>query len=228
MSTHDGQARRAPFEFDRRRAWQVATVLAVAISLHVVPQLLSSWIDPALSMLLLMVFDALAFSLLVHSAGALRIAAGLAVMFGVVYVSRQEGLVALPSIGLNVMLAVVFALTLRKGRTPVIHAIAASAMGAEPITPEFERHLRRVTLAWVLFFAVMAASCAVLGFAAPFAWWSFFANVLYWPIILAMFLGEYTIRRTWLRNLPGHTPLQMIAAALAFPGDALRTVVDRR
>jgi uncharacterized membrane protein len=228
MSTHPGQSPGGPFDFDRRRAWQVATAVLVATSLHVVPQLLKAWIDPALSMLLLMVFDALVFSAVVHSAGSLRIAAALAVMFVVVYVSRRAGLVALPSIGLNVMLAAVFAATLRKGRTPIIHAIAASAMQGEPVTPAFERHLRRVTLAWTVFFAVMAAACAVLGFAAPFAWWSFFANVLYWPIVLAMFLGEYSIRRTWLRDLPGHTPLQMIAAALAFPGDALRKVFDRR
>jgi len=228
VSTHPARARGAPFTFNRQRAWQLATVLVVATSLHVVPQLLSGWIDPALSMLLLMVFDALVFAAIVHSSGSLRAAAGLAVMLAVVYVSRERGLVALPSIGLNFMLAAVFGFTLRKGRTPLIHAIAAYAMAPEPVGPEFARHLRRVTIAWVVFFVAMGAMCAGLGFAAPFEWWSLFANVLYWPLILAMFLCEYAIRRTWLRDLPGHTPLQVIASALAFPGDALRKVLEQR
>jgi uncharacterized membrane protein len=215
-------------QFDRRRAWQVAMVLLVALSLHVVPQLLKDWIEPGLSMMIMMVVDALIFAAVVRSAGSLRIAAGLAVMFVVVYVSRRHGLVALPSVGLNLLLAAVFAMTLRAGRTPLIHSIAAFAMEPEPVTPSFARHLRHVTLAWAVFFVVMAVACAVLGLAAPFAWWSFFANVLYWPIVFAMFLGEYLIRRTWLRDLPDHRPLQVIAAALSFPGDALRKALDQR
>ena len=217
----------APLTFDRRRAWQVVTFLAIAVSLHVVPQLLAAWIDPAVSMVALMLIDALVFAALVRSAGTLRIAGVIALMFVIVYVSRQQNLAALPSIAFNSLIATVFGLTLRRGRTPMIHAIAAWAMAPEPVTPEFAHYLRRQTQAWTTFFILMATTCAVLAVAAPFSWWSLFANVLSWPLIGAFFCAEYFIRRTWFPNLPDHTPLQTIGTALAYPGEALRKAFER-
>ena len=216
-----------PLLLDRRRAWQVVTILVVAISLHVVPQLLRSWIDPGLSMVALMLVDALTFAALMRSKGTLRLAGLIAVMFVVVYISRQQNLVALPSIAFNALIATVFALTLRRGRTPMILAIATWAMAPEPMTPEFAHYLRGQTLAWTIFFFLMALACAVLALAAPFSWWSLFANVLSWPLIGAFFCTEYLIRRRWFPHLPDHTPLQTISSALAYPGEAMRRVFER-
>ena len=216
-----------PLVLDRRRTWQIVLVLVMAVSLHVIPQLLKQWVEPALSMIAMMLLDALAFALVTRSGGTLRIAAAIAVMFVVVYVSRQHNLVALPSIALNAVMATVFGLTLRAGRTPLIHAIAAWAMAPEPVSPAFVRYLRTLTLAWTIFFIVMAFICVALAVAAPFAWWSLFANVLSWPLIGAFFCGEYLIRRIWFPHLPPHTPLQTIASALAYPGEALRRAFER-
>ena len=216
-----------PLLLDRRRAWQIATILVVAISLHVVPQLLRSWIDPGLSMVALMLVDALTFAALMRSKRTLRLAGLIAVMFVVVYISRQQNLVALPSIAFNALIATVFALTLRRGRTPMIQAIATWAMAPEPMTPEFAHYLRGQTLAWTIFFFLMALACAVLALAAPFSWWSLFANVLSWPLIGAFFCTEYLIRRRWFPHLPDHTPLQTISSALAYPGEAMRRVFER-
>jgi uncharacterized membrane protein len=217
-----------PLTFDRRRAWQVVTLLLIAFSLHVVPQLLKDLIDPGLSMVALMLVDALAFAALVRSRGSLRLVGLIGVMFVVVYVSRQQNLVAFPSIAFNALIATVFGLTLRRGRTPMIHAIAAWAMAPEPVTAEFAHYLRRQTQAWAIFFVLMALACLVLAVAAPFSWWSLFANVLSWPLIAAFFCGEYLIRRTWFPNLPDHTPLQTMGSALAYPGEAMRKAFERR
>lgn len=217
----------APLRFDRRRAWQIVTLLVFAISLHVIPQLLKDRIDPGLSMVGLMLVDALAFAAFMRSAGTLRVAAGIAVMFAVVYVSRQQNLVALPSIALNATMATVFGLTLTRGRKPLIHTIAEWSMAPEPVTPAFARYLRRQTLAWAIFFALMSLTCLVLAVAAPFAWWSLFANVLSWPLIGAFFCTEYLVRRKWFPDLPDHTPLQTIGSALAYPGEALRKTFER-
>lgn len=227
MSAPRDETMPAPLVFNRKRGWQIVTVMLVATSLHVVPQLLARWIDPALSMVALMVIDALVFAAVVRSGGSWRAVGVLAVMFAVVYVSRQQNLVALPSIALNLAAASIFGLTLRGGRTPMIHAIAAWAMEPEPVSAEFARYLRRQTQAWMIFFFLMAVACFVLAVAAPFEWWSLFANVLSWPLIGAFFCGEYLIRRTWFRNLPDHTPLQTIASALAYPGEALRKAFER-
>jgi uncharacterized membrane protein len=203
------------------------TLLVIAVSLHVVPQMLKAWIPPGLSMVALMLVDALAFAALLHSRRTLRVAGFFAVMFVVVYISRQQNLVALPSIALNGAIAIAFGLTLLPRRTPMIHIIAEWAMAPEPITPEFAHYLRRLTQAWIVFFVLMGATCAVLALAAPFSWWSLFSNVLSWPLIGAFFCGEYLIRRIWFPHLPSHTPLQTIASALAFPGEALRRVFER-
>jgi uncharacterized membrane protein len=67
----------------------------------------------------------------------------------------------------------------------------------------------------------MAAAAALLALAAPFAWWSLFANVLSWPLIGAMFVADYLVRRFAFPHLPAHTPLQTIASVLSFPRNAL-------
>lgn len=212
--------------FDRARAWQVAALLAVATSLHVIPQWLAPWIDPALSMIALMAIDALVFALVVRSIGSAKVAGILALIFVAVLYSRQRQLVALPSIALNLACAAVFALTLAPGRTPLIEAIAAHALGRDAIDADFARYLRGVTAAWVVFFLALAAASAVLALAAPFAWWSLFVNVLSWPLIGLMFVAEYAYRRLRHPHLPAHTPLQTIASALAFPARTARRIFE--
>jgi uncharacterized membrane protein len=212
---------------DRRRGWQIVALLAVAVSLHVVPQMLRTWIPPGLSMVALMLVDALVFATLIRSKGTLRFAGLLAVMFVVIYVSHQQNVVALPSVAFNALIALVFVLSVRGGRTPIILAIATWAMAPEPVKPDFQQYLRSLTLAWAAFFVVMGLVSAALALWAPFSWWSLFANVLSWPLIGAFFCGEYLVRRIWFPHLPGHTPLQTIASALAYPGEALRKAFER-
>ncbi|HXF47148.1 MAG TPA: hypothetical protein VNK91_13615 [Burkholderiaceae bacterium] len=218
----------AALQLDRGRLWQVAAVLAVAVSLHVIPQWLAAWIDPALSMIALMVIDALVFALVVRSVGSLKVTGVLALIFVAVLYSRQQHLVALPSIVLNLACAAAFALTLAPGRTPLIHAIAAHAIGRDAIDAAFARYLRGVTAAWAIFFLLMAAASAVLALAAPFDWWSLFVNVLSWPLIGLMFVVEYGYRRWRHPQLPAHTPLQTIASALAFPARTAHRAFESR
>lgn len=215
-------------DFDRRRLWQVAVLLAVATSLHVIPQWLDAWIDPARSMIALMVIDAIAFAMVARSGGSLKAAGLLALIFVAVYYSRQQHLVALPSVALNLVAAAVFAVTLTRGRTPLIHAIAANAIGRDAIDARFARYLRRLTAAWAIFFLLLAIASALLALAAPFEWWSLFANVLSWPLIGLMFTAEYAYRRVVHPDLPAHTPLQTIASALAFPAGAARRIFEGR
>jgi len=174
-----------------------------------------------------MLVDALVFATLIRSKGTLRFAGLLAVMFVVIYVSHQQNVVALPSVAFNALIALVFVLSTRGGRTPVILAIATWAMAPDPVKPDFQQYLRTLTLAWAGFFVAMGVVSAVLALWAPFSWWSLFANVLSWPLIGAFFCGEYLVRRVWFPHLPGHTPLQTIASALAYPGEALRKAFER-
>jgi uncharacterized membrane protein len=217
-----------PLVMDRRRSLQIVILLVMAVSLHVIPQILKSWFEPALSMVALMFVDAAVFAILTRSGTSLRVALGIAVMFAVVWWSRLHNLVALPSVALNLMMAGAFGVTLLPGRTALIQQIAAWSMAPEPVSPGFARYLRAQTLVWSIFFVLMAVTSVVLTLAAPFEWWSLFVNVLSWPLIAAVFLGEYVVRRTWFRDLPDHTPLQTMASALAWPAEAMRRALERR
>ena len=208
----------AAVRFDRRRLRQVLLVLVVSVSLHVVPQWLAAWFDPALTMIALMVLDAVVFAAVARSTGGWRVALLLAFVFAFVYASRQQQFVAAPSVVLNLLLAAAFGFTLRDGAMPLISRIAVHSFGLEILTAPFAGYMRALTGVWALFFVAMAAASLVLALAAPFAWWSLFANVLSWPLVGVMFVGEWAFRRVFHPHLPAHTPLQIIASALAFPG----------
>lgn len=111
--------------------------------------------------------------------------------------------VFLPSIAWNLLLLWFFGRTLVPGREPLVTAIARLIRGS--LAAELERYSRRVTWAWCVFFAAMAATSCVLAELAPLAVWSFFANVLELPLVALMFVAEYAYRR---RRFPAleHVP----------------------
>ena len=193
----------------------VLLVLTVSVSLHVVPQWLKAWIDPAWTMAALMLLDALIIAVLVRSQGALRTVLLLAGLLALVVLTRQQSFVALPSLVMYVALTSVFGLWLRAGAEPLIARIARFSYPAD-MSPTFERYLRRLTAAWTLLFAVLGCITVVLALVAPFAWWSLFANVLSWAVMAAMFTGEWLMRRLLLPHLPAHTPLQTIGSTIVF------------
>jgi uncharacterized membrane protein len=200
----------------RRIALTLGGVMAVSLALHVVPQALRGWIDPAWSMLALLLVDALLIASLARRWGPLRAAAAIAALLALTIALRQQAFAAAPSISFNLLLAAGFGLTLRPGATPLLAAIARAAH-PQLMTAAFERYLRGLTLCWLLFFVAMALASLVLSLVAPFATWSLFVNVLTWPITAALFLLEWAVRRTFFRTLPPHTPWQILSSIFAFP-----------
>ena len=75
----------------------------------------------------------------------------------------------------------------------------ARAMHHGNISERKQRHTRRVTVAWTLFFLINALISAILWTFAPAALWSIFANLLSMPLLAAMFVGEHFWR---IRVLP--------------------------
>ena len=198
-----------------RSLWLLAAgAIVLSTALHVVPQLMRDWVDPAWSMLVLMTVDACVVALIVRSRTALLVGILLAALLGAAVLSHQQLLAALPSIALNLMLAGVFAVTLRRGETPLIVCIAE--LDDSAVTPQFRRYLHGLTYAWAIFFAAMAGLSLLLMLYAPFEWWSLFVNVLTWPLIGVMFAVEGLVRRVGFRKLPPHTPLYIAVRVLAY------------
>jgi uncharacterized membrane protein len=85
-----------------------------------------------------------------------------------------------------------FAASLRPGRDALVTRFALLAEGT--LSPRGFAYTRRVTLAWALFCAAMAAISALLFFLAPLNAWSLFANLLSLPLVGAMFVAEFLVR----------------------------------
>lgn len=195
-----------------------AVALALSTGLHVIPQLLRDFVNPAYSMLGLMVLDACVVALFVRSRSALLVGILLVTLLATTLMSHRQVLAAVPSIALNLMLAGVFAATLRPGKVPLIVRVAELDAGAVPA--DFARYLRGLTQAWAVFFAGLACVSLLLMLYAPFEWWSLFVNVLTWPLIGVMFAGEWVVRRLVFKQLPPHTPLYILVRVLAYQRQA--------
>ena len=91
-----------------------------------------------------------------------------------------------------VALATWFGASLRPGRQALVTRFAL--VMEEKLSPAAVTYTRQVTLAWTVFFAVIATLSALLYFRAPLELWSLFANLLSLPLVGAMFLAE-----GWLR-----------------------------
>lgn len=116
-----------------------------------------------------------------------------------------------PGLLANMLLLWMFGRTLRAGREPLITRVARFVHGALP--PDIERYTRHVTLAWSLFFGVMAMSSLALFVLAPVQVWSLFANVFTLPLIGAMFICEYVYR---VLRYPTFRHVSLLHTARAF------------
>jgi len=95
-------------------------------------------------------------------------------------------------VAMFVALAAWFGLSLRRGRQALVTRFAL--VMEENLSPGGVAYTRRVTLAWSLFCAAIAAISVLLFFRAPLELWSLYANVLTLPLVGAMFLVEGSIR----------------------------------
>lgn len=94
--------------------------------------------------------------------------------------------------GINVALGIAFGRTLAPGSVPMVTRLARRVQG--PLSPRLQGYTRKVTWAWVGYFALTALLSVALFAFAPVELWSIFVNFLSLPLLLAMFAGEYLVR----------------------------------
>lgn len=116
-------------------------------------------------------------------------------------------------IGLMLALSITFGQTLLKGRKPLCVHFAEMINGGT-LPPDHERYARKVTLAWVLFFAGIIIISTLLFFLAPLSVWSFFVNFLTLPLVALMFVAEFIVRRCLLSDLPTGNVMDAVHAYL--------------
>jgi len=112
--------------------------------------------------------------------------------------------------GIHCALGCAFALTLRRGATPLITVLAAAAGGT--MTPELARYTRRVTVLWVGYFFAMAVLSLALYAWAPWWVWSLLANLVTPLAVVGLFVGEYALRYRLHPEFERMTMLQALRA----------------
>lgn len=120
-------------------------------------------------------------------------------------------LYVLQYVAINLALCATFALTLRRGSTPLLARIAARVHRNFP--PPMRAYAARLTRVWAAYFALMALACLVLYAWAPWSWWSLFANLLTPLAVLGFLLGEHMLR---YRMHPEFERATVVEALLAY------------
>ena len=119
----------------------------------------------------------------------------------------------LPHLVTNLFLMWLFARTLKDGREPLITSIARRVHGS--LKADIEIYTRRVTYAWSLFFLLQVVLSVGLYIFASLAAWSMFINILNAPLILLMFVCEYSYR---ILRYPDH-PSSILSGLQFFSRD---------
>lgn len=97
------------------------------------------------------------------------------------------------------ILFLTFARTLFSHQQPLCTQLAERLHG--PLTPQHARYADQVTVAWTLFFALMIMISTSLFFLQPIAIWSIFANFVFLPLVVLMFILEFAVRKILLPDL---------------------------
>jgi uncharacterized membrane protein len=97
-------------------------------------------------------------------------------------------------------ITLLFGRSLAPGKTPLVGLMASQV---HPLTPRIRAYTRRVTVVWMLFGIAQLVTSALLLSLAPLRIWSLFVNGLDLPLVLLLFLAEYSYRR--LRFPSGET-----------------------
>lgn len=101
--------------------------------------------------------------------------------------TRSSHAVLIPFITVNVALTLFVWSSLRPGQVPLLSWIMAEVAGVR-LSPAAAARTRVLTLIWAGFFGVSALVSLLLALLAPLEWWSWFSNVMYFVLLLALML----------------------------------------
>ncbi len=189
-------------------SWLRGSALVAAISWPVLLHVASvsghaGWL-PAITLLTTLAAVAL-LSASAGTPGAVICGVAIACLLVALMLVAPSALVFGPPVAINAALGIVFALSLRRGREPLISIFARLEQGT--LTPELVRYTRRLTWLWTLLLFGLAAGAALLAAYASLATWSWFVNCATYVAIACLFVGEYLFRRM---RFPGYAHASLI------------------
>ena len=136
------------------------------------------------------------------------------------WVGYAEWVYLLQSVGSMLLMASVFGVSLTMKEGDWVTRLATIIHGGS-LPPEIAHYTRSVTVAWTLFFLLMATTSMTLFASGQREWWSAFINLFSWPLVAAAFLVEYGMRKILHPNFEHvslTTTVQRVARALGKGG----------
>lgn len=128
------------------------------------------------------------------------------------FIQQHTGFIFLiQDIGLMTVLLATFGRSLQRGQKPLCVYFAEIIHGGT-LPVEHERYAHKITVAWVIFFALMIVTSILLFFLTSLATWSLFVNFFTLPLVGLMFVVEFAVRRRVLVNLPTGNILDAVRA----------------
>ncbi len=113
------------------------------------------------------------------------------------------------------LLGVTFGRSLMHDRVALCTRFADQLHG--PLSPREVRYTRRVTGAWASFFFAVAACSILLYLLTPLRIWSIYINFCILPLIGAMFVAEYLVRRRVLPQVKRSSLMETVRVYFATP-----------
>ena len=119
---------------------------------------------------------------------------------------------------IHAVLAWTFAMTLRRGSTPLITQMAERIH--DDFSPAMRAYTRELTRVWVLYFLAMIAVSLAIYALAPWTWWSVFCNLVTPVAGITLFVGEHHLRYVRHPEFERVTLAQVVRAYRAATGTA--------
>lgn len=127
-----------------------------------------------------------------------------------------------PSVIINLVLAGVFAMSLRAPRLPVVEWFVRLELDGNPPPARLARFARNATIAWVVYFMGVVVLSPLLALTAPLEVWSLAVNVLNYVFAIALLFMQYLYRSARLPEygvrMPWHTLRHMARSPWARRG----------
>jgi len=101
-------------------------------------------------------------------------------------------ILTMPPVAINVVLALRFLATLRRGHEPIISRFARIERGT--LEPDLASYTRALTLVWAIFFAVMALVSVALSLPRPSTAWQLWSGIGNWLCVALLLVGERVYR----------------------------------
>ena len=122
-----------------------------------------------------------------------------------------------PPVIINLALAAIFGVTLRRGATPLVEQMMRFEYDGKPPPVPLQAYGRYLTWIWAGYFLGVVLVSLLLAYAAPLEIWSLFTNILNYLFAVTLLFGQYLYRFLRYREHGVFMPWDTLRCMAKFP-----------